>query len=189
LKRTEPKQMAVRIATDILSKHPVYLDTETTGVSPMDVVIEVAVLDSDGSVLLDTLVKSPKPIPPDATKVHGINDIHLISAPEWSTVWPRLVEALRGKALAVYNAEFDLRLLRQTCGLNGIRWEQAYAEQFCIMNLFAQYYGDWNPARRSYSWKSLDFAGKHFNLPEPNSHRARQDTLLSKLVLEAIANS
>jgi DNA polymerase-3 subunit epsilon len=179
----------MRIAIEMLGKHPVYLDTETTGVSPMDIVIEVAVLDSDGSVLLESLVKSPKPIPPDATRVHGINDIHLISAPEWTTVWPQLMEVLNGRVLAIYNAEFDIRMLRQTCGLNGVRWEPPYAQQFCIMKLFAQYYGDWNASRRSYSWKSLDFAGKHFNLPEPNSHRARQDTLLSKLVLEAIANS
>ncbi|MFN2145313.1 MAG: 3'-5' exonuclease [Anaerolineales bacterium] len=186
---SDHRQNAVRIAKEVLSLNPVYLDTETTGTSPMDLVIEVAVLDTDGIVLLESLVKSPKPIPPDATRVHGINDIHLMQAPDWPSVWPQLVEALQGRVLAVYNAEFDLRLLRQTCGLHGVPWTPPFARQFCIMKLFAQYYGDWNPSRRSYKWKSLDFAGKYFKLPEPNSHRATQDTLLSKLVLEAIANS
>lgn len=185
----EHKQNAIRIAQQMLDQSPVYLDTETTGVSPMDVVIEVAVLDTDGSVLLNTLVKSKKPIPRDATAVHGINDIHLINAPEWGHVWPQLIDVLKGRTLGVYNAEFDIRLLRQTCGLSGIAWAPPYARQFCIMKLFAQYFGDWNPSRRSYRWKSLDFAGKYFKLPEPNSHRAKEDTLLTKLVLEAIANS
>jgi DNA polymerase III epsilon subunit-like protein len=96
---------------------------------------------------------------------------------------------LKGRVLGIFNADFDLRLMRQTCGLHGIRWEQPFQRSFCIMELFSQYYGEWNPARSSYKWKSLDFAGRYFKLPETNSHRAKQDTLLSKLVLEAIANN
>jgi DNA polymerase III epsilon subunit-like protein len=182
------KSSVVRIANNLLSLSPVYIDTETTGFNNNDLVIEIAVMDNDGAVLLDTLVKSPKPIPAGASAVHGLNDIHLIGAPTWQEVWPQIIEVLKGRVVGIYNAAFDLRLIRQTCGLHGIRWEQPYQEKFCIMELFASYYGEWNPRKNSYKWKSLDFAGKYFKLPEPNSHRAKEDAYLSKLVLEAIAN-
>jgi DNA polymerase-3 subunit epsilon len=178
----------MRIAKELLTFSPVYIDTETTGFSPTDVVIEISVLDTDGSVLLDTLVKSPKPIPPSASAVHRITDITLLGAPSWKEVWPQVMGVLDGRLVGFYNAAFDLRLLRQTCGLNGIRWVEPFDDYFCIMEQFAQYYGEWNPRKNSYQWKSLDFAGKYFNLPEPNAHRAKEDTLLAKLVFEAMTN-
>jgi DNA polymerase-3 subunit epsilon len=182
----ESKQKAMRIARRLHALSPVYIDTETTGFTETDVVIEVAVLDTDGAVLLDSLVRSGKSVPSSASAVHGITDITLIGAPGWGEVWPQLQGVLKGRSVGFYNAAFDLRLIRQTCGLNGIRWEEPFRDHFCIMEMFAQYYGEWNPRNNAYRWKSLDFAGKFFNLPEPNSHRAKEDTLLAKLVLEAI---
>jgi DNA polymerase-3 subunit epsilon len=187
MKHREGKQRVVRIANDLVGLSPVFLDTETTGISPLDVVIEIAVLDSDGSVLLDTLAKSTMPIPPEATAIHGINDIHLVDAPEWGEVWPELVRVLDGRVVGIYNAAFDLRMLRQTCGLAGILWTQPFKRHFCIMEMFAEFFGDWNQSRRSYRWKSLEFAGKYFKLPGQNVHRAKEDTILSKLVFESIA--
>lgn len=180
------KQRAVRIANELLKRSPVFVDTETTGVRSTDVVIEIAVLDGDGNRLLDTLVKSEKPIPSGATAIHGISDISLIGAPSWREVWHNLEKVLNGMTVGFYNASFDLRLIRQTCGLNGIRWEQPFLGFFCVMELFAEYYGDWDSGKNAYNWKSLDFAGKFFKLPEPNAHRAREDALLTKLVFEAM---
>ena len=181
------KQSVVRIAKNLLSLDPVYIDTETTGFGTTDLVIEIAVIDTTGDVLVDTLVKSGKRIPAGASAVHGINDIHLIGAPAWKEVWSQLQPVLAGRVVGFYNAEFDLRMIQQTCGLNGIKWEPPYQEKFCIMELFASYYGEWNPRRSSYKWKSLDFTGKYFKLPEPNSHRAKEDASLTRLVFEALA--
>jgi DNA polymerase III epsilon subunit-like protein len=185
---TERRDKVVRIAKELLALSPVYVDTETTGFSTTDVVIEIAVLDTDGSVLLDTLVKSTKQVPAGASAVHGITDITLVGAPGWKEVWSQVQGVLEGRLVGFYNAAFDLRLLRQTCGLNGIRWVDPYDDYFCIMEQFAQYFGEWNPRKNSYQWKSLDFAGKYFNLPEPNAHRAKEDSLLTKLVFEAMTN-
>lgn len=183
---TENQNKVLRIAKELLALSPVYIDTETTGTSNTDVVIEIAVLDTDGSILLDSLVKSTNPIPASASAVHGITDITLIGAPNWAEVWAQLSDVLKGRLVGFYNAAFDLRMIRQTCGLNGIRWVEPYDDYFCIMEMFAQYFGDWNPSKHAYRWKSLDFAGKYFKLPEPNSHRAKEDTLLAKLVFEAM---
>lgn len=181
------RQIAIRNARELLQRQPVFLDTETTGTEPMDEIVEIAILDTDGQVLFESLVKPNRPVSPGAARVHGITEVNLYNAPKWETVWPQAQEVLRDRWLAVYNAAFDLRLMRQTCGLHGIPWELPTAGQMCIMELFAQYYGERNPRYGSYRWKSLDFAGRYFKLPEPNSHRAADDTLLSMLVLKKMA--
>jgi len=178
---------AMRIASQMLELSPIFIDTETTGFNANDVVIEVAILDTDGSLIYQSLIKPRQTIPLQASAVHGITDISVVQAPSWSDVWPRVVEAVSGRVAAFYNAEFDLRMLRQSCGLNGIPWEDPFADDFCVMELFARYYGDWDPRRSQFRWKPLAFAGKFFHLPEPNTHRAKDDALLTKLVLEKMA--
>ena len=181
---------AIQIAGKKLDLDPVFLDTETTGFKAFDEVIEIAVLDNQGRVLLDTLVKPSKSIPPSATEVHGISDITVYAAPKWGAVWPQLQQALAGRVVGIYNADFDLKLLKQTCGLNGIAWAPPFVDHFCVMKLFAQYYGELKPGPRPvYRWKSLDFAGKYFKIPEQNAHRAKQDTELTRLVMHKMAES
>lgn len=181
------KQQAVRIAKAMLALEPVYIDTETTGFESFDTLVEIAVLDSDGTVLYESLVKPQKPIPAAATKVHGITDAKVAFSPGWKAVWPEVVPVLKGRVAGFFNAEFDLRMIKQSCGLNGIAWEDPLEDDFCVMELFARYYGEWDRRWNKYRWKNLAFAGKYFDLPEPNSHRAADDALLTRLVLERMA--
>lgn len=178
---------AIKTAREMIKLDPIYMDTETTGIDIFDEVIEIAILDANSSVLFEALIKPKKSIPASASAVHGITDITVAWAANWKAIWPEAANALKGRVLGMYNAEFDIKMLRQTCGLNGIPWDPPYKKEFCIMKLFAKYYGDWNSRRNSWSWKSLDFAGKHFGLPEPNSHRAKDDTILTRLILHKIA--
>lgn len=183
----ETRQQAMRIAQNMLAFDPIYIDTETTGFETWDVVVEVAVLDTDGKLIFESLVKPKKPIPQAASAVHGITDVTVAWAPAWKEVWPELVRATHGRVAGFYNAEFDLRILRQSCGLNGIPWEYPFKDDFCVMELFARYYGDWDSYRNKFRWQNLASAGRFFDLPEPNSHRAKDDALLTKFVLEKMA--
>ena len=185
--RDEDRSQAVSMAKTYLQQKPVYIDTETTGVKEFDVIVEVAVVDWDGSTLYESLVKPNKPIPPDATRVHGITDAKVAFSPLWAQVWSELTEVLAGRVIGFYNAAFDLKMMRQSCGLNGIRWDPQYSGTFCVMELFAQYYGEWNAQYGKYRWKNLTFAGQYFKIPEQNTHRAKDDALLTKLVLEKMA--
>src|SRR5687768_16062348 len=62
----------------------VFLDTETTGLGRDAEAVEVAVVGVDGSIVLDTLVRPAQPIPPEASAIHGILDVHVDAAPGWS---------------------------------------------------------------------------------------------------------
>lgn len=183
----ENRQQVMRIAKTILGMDPIYIDTETTGFNPLDVVVEIGILDSDGSVLYESLVKPKKPIPQSAAAVHGITDAKVAWSPDWEKVWPEIVQVVSGRIAGFYNAEFDLKMIRQSCGLNGIPWEYPFEDDFCVMELFARYFGEWDARKQGYRWKNLAFAGKYFRIPEPNSHRASDDALLAKLVMEKMA--
>jgi hypothetical protein len=87
----------------------VILDTETTDLPGP--ICELAVIDTTGEVLLDTLVDPGQAIAPDATWVHGITDADVSGAPSWTEVLPRLLDATRGRKILAYNADFDRQVV------------------------------------------------------------------------------
>lgn len=186
---SQARREAAHIARVRLQAGPCYLDTETTGLGAQDEVIELSLLDPEGSVLFESLVRPTRPIPGDAVSLHGITDEMVGSAPRWTEVWPRLRDAMRSRSIAVYNAEFDARLLRQTQAIHGVTEAVETGGFFCLMQLYAQFRGEWDGARRSFRWHSLETARRQLGLDLPNAHRARDDARLARAVLHAMASS
>ena len=96
--------------------HVLALDTETTGMSPADghrlvEVARVSVVDGALGEEWSTLVNPARPIPPDATRVHGIRDDMVAGAPAQAEVARTLREACADLPLAFHNAPFDLPFL------------------------------------------------------------------------------
>src|SRR5512144_1933769 len=60
-----------------------------------------------------SLVRPGRPIPPDATRVHGITDAMVADAPEPGPVARELREACADLPLVFHNAPFDLPFLLQ----------------------------------------------------------------------------
>jgi len=59
----------------------------------------------------------------------------------WSQVASRVEAVLRGRRIAVYNAELQLRLVRQTNARYNMRWTVEDLEFFCLMKLYAPFHG------------------------------------------------
>ncbi len=181
---------AIQIAREKIARRPLYLDTETTGNGPGDEIIQVAVVDEDGQVLLDSLVKPSVKITPEAQWVHGISDADLTNAPRWFHVWPQLEPLLAGRTVGIYNADFDLRMIQQTNARYHIRWDPESVSFFCIMKLYAQFHGERNPKTGGYRYQSLEMAGRQCRIPQPGPlHQACQDTRLARAVLHYMANA
>jgi DNA polymerase-3 subunit epsilon len=183
----DSRQEAVRTAREILESRPVYLDTETTGLGPGSQIIEICVLDSDGSVLIDRLVRPSIPIPSDASRVHGIRDAMVAGEPSWAEVWPEVEQASWGRPIAIYNAAYDLARMRQSHRAHGLDWREPSGPVHCLMKLYARYHGEWDPNRRAFRWVSLEQAARRCGILLPQRHRARQDAELAQSVLECVA--
>ena len=179
---------AIRLAQKSISQLPVYLDTETTGIGKDDVLIEISVIDHDGSIFVDSLVMPNKLIPYEATKIHGISDEMVRDAPQWPKVWIEVEAALAGRVVAIYNTDFDVRIMKQSHTQTQMRWVNPSGTTFLdVMELYAQFYGKWNPRYGNYRWQSLEAARKQCGLVLPNSHRALDDTLLTRALLHYMA--
>jgi DNA polymerase-3 subunit epsilon len=179
---------AVQIAREKLALNPLYLDTETTGRELNSEIIEISIIDDAEQVVLESLVKPTRPIPLDVMRIHGITNEMVKDAPNWMVVWPRVRDVLAGRIVGIYNADFDMRLIRQTLEKFRMPWSPPQNfSSFCIMKLYAQFRGEWNARSRSYRWHSLEDAGRQCRIPLPNSHRAQDDSLLARAVLHYMA--
>lgn len=184
---SERREVA-RIARDLLQQNPLFLDTETTGMGPDAEIIEIALVDKDGLLVFESLVRPKGVIDPDALRVHGINFQMLQGAPSWREVWPQVEPLLSSRMIGVYNLEFDLRLMRQSNQKYWLEWHLDEGNFFCIMRLYARFYGEWDDRRGSYRWYSLEQAGKQSGILLPNSHRAREDALLARALMVYMAD-
>jgi len=165
----------------------VVLDTETTGLERGEIV-QIAVIDASGAVLLDTLVKPVNPIPPDASRIHGLYAYHVADAPTWESISAQLVPLLSGRDVVIYNAVYDRKMMHQSAeaaGLPKVDWK-TLATFWCAMEAFAETYGDWNEYRGNYRWQKLVTAARYYRLPVVDAHSALGDCQMTLQVIKAM---
>jgi DNA polymerase-3 subunit epsilon len=180
---------AIRTAKEILAREPIYLDTETTGLDSKAEIIEIAIIDSNAYPLMNSLVRPLKPIPQDASRIHGITDQDTATAPTWIALWQEIRGVFFGRQLAIYNADFDLRMIDQTNRIYGLpRWQPGIIP-LDIMILFADFRSVRDPYRNQNRFFRLEEAGSYLGIKLPNSHRALDDTRLAREVLIQIAEA
>ena len=112
---------------DVLEGHRVLaFDLETTGISTNnDRIVQVALIgaDADGNPIHhDILVNPQRPIPRDASRVHGIYDQDVRSKPVFKDCANELAELMEGAVIVGDNArKFDMPLLQNEfyrCGIS-----------------------------------------------------------------------
>lgn len=172
---------------EILGYDPIFIDTETTGFSPTDVVIEIGVVSLSGETLFESLFKPVIPIPAGAIAIHGITEAMVADAPSWKDAWPALQSVLAGRLVGMYNAEFDLKMMKQTHSRYWLDWPLDDQRFFCVMKLYAAFYGEASTKGRGYRYHKLEAAGAACGIPLPNSHRAVDDALLTAALFKYMA--
>lgn len=167
----------------------VILDIETTALHNSECV-QIAVINQDRDVLLDTLVKPQKQIPWAAINVHGIDNEMVKDAPVWRDVWPDIANAITGRNVIVYNVAFDRSVLYSTdlqAGIPHTKWIEN-SDWFCAMEAFAEIFGDWNSYHGSFKWQKLATAVRHFGGHEMTDyHGALADCRHTLFVTQEIA--
>jgi DNA polymerase III subunit epsilon len=169
-----------------LAERPVYLDTETTGLDRSDEIVEIAIVDDTGDCLYQSLVRPSKKIPAESIRIHGISNEMVQTARPWPILWPVIRTHLIGRLIVIYNADFDLRMMQQSHSAYKLPWRENL-NALCVMNLYAQYHGEWDQARRGYRNVKLDVARQQCGLELPNSHRALADAQLARALFHYIA--
>ena len=182
---------AVLSACDLIhsSSRVVCFDTETTGFGNDAEIIEFSAIDlKSGAVLLDTLIRPSKPLPPKIVEITNITDQMLVKAPAFPQVAGSIKSILDESIWVAYNASFDVRMILQNYQIAGQRYSPSFFSVMDAMKIVAnviQYPG----YNGSFKWVKLGEAQKYFNLPTPEGalHRAVTDTRLMRDIIYHIS--
>lgn len=164
----------------------VFLDTETTGLEGNDQVVEIAVVDENGSVLFESYCRPTVPVDPGAQAVHGIGPDVLANAPEWPEIAAQVREALEGNTVVIFNAAFDTRILAQTAAAHGDHadWVHCLTTR-CAMYRAADVYG----ATNRYGTISLINAAARAGIEfQGRAHSAAGDAATTALLWRTMLN-
>lgn len=169
-----------------LDENPLFLDTETTGLDDQAQIIELAISDAQGTILLETKLRPSVSIDPEAEDVHGLTIEFLANAPTWPEVSDQVRKILCGRALVIFNADFDTRMFRQTAAAYGesVEWVSEL-KTHCAMYLAADAFGPTNRHGSISLADAVDFAGVTWR---GAAHGAVADTLATVDLVQAIGS-
>ena len=108
----------------------VVFDTETTGLAPeRDAIVQIGAVRAVngrlvGGETFETLVNPGRPIPPAASRVHGITDEMVTGAPDIRAAARAFHDFAHDAVLVAHNAPFDLAFLRRCEAEAGVRFDQ-----------------------------------------------------------------
>lgn len=150
----------------------VVVDVETTGGQPpSDRITEIAaVLVRDGEVkeVYETLVNPERPIPPFVSRLTNITWDMVKGAPTFSSIAPRVVEALQGNVFVAHNAQFDWKFVSHE--VNRASGTRLVGSRLCTVRL----------ARRLLPHlprRSLDHVANYYGVEITGRHRAAGDAI------------
>ncbi|KLV10084.1 3'-5' exonuclease [Photobacterium ganghwense] len=168
-------------------ENAVILDTETTGLDSNAEIVEISVIEAvSGKVLIDTLVTPVQLIPAEAIAIHGITNRQVSGSPTFPKVFKELAEIVKGRDVMIYNADYDMRLIQQSMKRYGVTVFPFKTQ--CVMEWYAEFYGEWNEYRGNYKWQSLTNAARQqsIDISDLSAHRAKADCEITRRVILAV---
>ena len=186
----QTKQISIEyrnLIDELLDERCVILDTETTGLNNTAEIIEISLIDANGNVLLNTLVKPKRKMRSDnkAVSIHGITNEMLKNAPKWEDIHNTFCNLISGKRVVIYNAKYDVRLLEQTANKYGLTIPELNPE--CAMMIYGAWEGTKNVYDSGYKWHKLEDAARKLGVNvQGKQHRALTDCLMTLGVLKKL---
>ncbi|MFT5692003.1 MAG: DNA polymerase-3 subunit epsilon [Oceanicoccus sp.] len=168
-----------------LSTDFVIIDTETTDLNGF--VVEIAIIDSLGNPLLNTLVRPPEPVSIEAKSIHGISNKSLENAPVWSDIHLNFISAIKNKVVLIYNKKFDHSIICRSSWMSVEDQEEFAKSQDCVMLEYAKYFGQYSNYHKSFTWQKLSNAAEEFDALDANAHRALEDCKMTLAVIHGMA--
>lgn len=181
------RRIAIKEARELLSSDFVVVDTETTGLGPDAEIVEISIIDASGTELFTSLVRPINAIPPDVVAIHGITNQMVRHAPTWADVHDCVMHLFSNRKIAIYNAPYDLRMMRQCSDFAGCKLPDLSRQAKCIMNIYSKYVGEWSTKHGNWRWHKLSQAAQACGVDSQGAHRALADCKMTLEVLRYVA--
>ncbi len=175
------RQDIARSAARLLAEGFVLLDLETTGLDrdPGVEIVEIAILNHRGEVLLNTLVRPQGRIPSQASRVHGITDAAVVDVPPFEEVYEAIAGRLAGQTAVAYNYTFERNILHAVCRRHQ-KPPVAPQKWWCAMRAYQAFI-------RSRGWYTLRKACARERIRIDDTHRALGDCQMTLALLYVMA--
>jgi DNA polymerase-3 subunit epsilon len=156
----------------------VAIDTETTGRDPeVDRAVEIACVIYRGAEVLSRhswIVNPGRPIPKEASDIHGIDDEAVKDAPPFSAIALELIATLGGAVPVAYNADYDRKVLTAELSRAGISPEALPPAlrrniEWIDPLIWAR------EIQRAEKSRALSEVAQRLGIPLENAHRATDD--------------
>ena len=182
---TEKQKEAKKIAQELMNGNYVFLDTETTGTTLSDQVINMAFTNNKAEVEYSEYYKPDRKMNPEATAVSGITDEFLADKKTFKDSWNDFVKTLNGRKLVIYNHGFDETMIRTTCQHYHIPKKEVDAVldgNICAMHLASDYYelGD--------MWLKMENCCHAEGINIEQNHLADGDVMMLSMLVKEIAD-
>lgn len=185
------------IMTKWLESDYVIIDTETTGLCNGSEIIEIAIINMRGDVLLNTLVKPTRPIPPDVTNINNITNEMVANAPGWAEVFPVVIRIISQHKWLAWNSGFDARMMIQSCRYAGILGRTSpysvstittviHTSHIDAKAVYSQWYREFDEKHKNFKRQSLATAAARHGVSTAGAHRALADCLMILGVLNQV---
>lgn len=168
----------------VFSTPIVVFDTETTGVSRRDRIVEFAAIRVERGrqpISYSTLVNPEMNIPFAAQRVHKISDSMVANAPVFGAIQPAISRLFSGAHVFAHNLNFDRRMLKQDCSRTGTRLDFL---GLCTLKLARQLH----PGRSGRGAHTLDSMLRIHGITNDKAHRAMADATATLKLLQAFVS-
>ena len=154
-------------------------DTETTGIGPGAEILQMAIVDGEGEVLFDELVRPKRTKAwPEAQRVHHISPEMVAEKEDIDFHRERIANILeQAKVYVGYNILFDIKMLKYA-NFSMEPFHRKTVQVIDVMRNFASLHGEWDPVKRRHTWKKLADCAKHYQYDwgTERAHGALADT-------------
>jgi DNA polymerase III epsilon subunit-like protein len=181
------RRVAIKEARELLESDFVVMDTETTGLGLDAEIVEISIIDRDGTDLFTSLVRPNMQILPELVEIHGITNGMVCNAPIWKDIHDCVMHLFSGRKIAIYNSEYDLRMLRQCSEFAGCRLPDLERQSKCVMQIYSKFKGEWSDKHGNWRWHKLSNAAQACGVASTGAHRALADCKMALGVLKHVA--
>ena len=185
---TKAGKLAQDWAKQLLEQDFYVLDVESTCLKGE--IVQLAICDKNGNVLMNTLVKPLKfPISDYTQQNIGITPDMVKDAPTMDMLYPTIVDILRDKIVIAYNSDFDKERVRVSAECAQMPPLNHLLKWNCAMKRYATYNPDKISRGYSGGWWKLEEAIEQegITIKDGQFHDAKTDIRATLAVIQSMA--
>jgi DNA polymerase-3 subunit epsilon len=163
------------------------LDTETTGLTNFDEIIELGIIDNKGKIIFHNKFKPERNISFGAYNTHGISEYQLKDCKDFRLYYDEIKRIINGKNIVGYSAYFDCDMIKNTCNNRKLK-ELEYKKVYDVMRNYSNFNQEWNSYHNNWKWQKLVVACSQMGITVKDQHTAIGDCLLTLELIKKIQN-